>query len=154
MKTYTIRLFPTSEQICQLKELSNIQIDIWNTLLILQQNKYQKEKKIFTKYDLINLLPNLKKTEKIHWNVLNSKSIQSVVVQFYSSYISFFKLYQKDKTRKLPKIKTSGQFQTLIYNQSGWKFKSDNIIRINQINFKYKSHFKTHSRIKYKRNSS
>jgi len=35
-KSYSIRLFPTKEQINQLKELSDIRKDIWNKLLDIE----------------------------------------------------------------------------------------------------------------------
>jgi hypothetical protein len=55
MKTYTIRLIPSQEQISQLNKLSDIRMDIWNTLIDIQQKEYEEKKKIYRKFDLINL---------------------------------------------------------------------------------------------------
>lgn len=60
-KTYSIRLFPTKDQIDELNELSSIRNDIWNKLLEIEQNEYKTNKKILNKFDLNNLLPKLKK---------------------------------------------------------------------------------------------
>lgn len=46
MKTYSIRIFPTIEQIEQLLELSSIHVDIWNTLIDIQEIEYKFSKKI------------------------------------------------------------------------------------------------------------
>lgn len=138
MKTYTIRLFPSQEQILQLNKLSDIRMDVWNTLIYIQQKEYELNKKIFRKFDLINLLPNLKKTTKPEWKELNSKSIQTIATEVSQSYQSFFTLINKDKTARPPKQKELGQYHTLTFNQSGWIFRDDKII-INQIPFNYKT---------------
>ena len=92
MKTYTIRLFPSQEQISQLNKLSDIRMDVWNTLIDIQQKEYELNKRIFRKFDLINLLPNLKKTTKPEWKELNSKAIQTIATEISQSYQSFFTL--------------------------------------------------------------
>ena len=70
MKTYTIRIFPSQEQILQLNKLSDVRMDVWNTLIDIQQKEYEEKKKIYGKFDLINLLPNLKNTIKPEWKEL------------------------------------------------------------------------------------
>lgn len=138
MKTYPIRLFPSQEQILQLNKLSDIRMDVWNTLIDIQQKEYQEKKKIYKKFDLINLLPELKNTIKPEWKLLNSKAIQTIATEVSQSYLSFFTLIKKDKTARPPKQKELGQFHTLTYNQSGWIFRDDKIL-INQIPFDYKT---------------
>ena len=44
MKTYTIRLLPSQEQISQLNKLSDIRMDVWNTLIDIQQKEYEQKK--------------------------------------------------------------------------------------------------------------
>ena len=105
MKTYTIRLFPSHEQISQLNMLSDIRMDIWNTLVDIQQKEYELNKRIFGKFDLINKLPLLKNTIKPEWKNLNSKAIQTIATEVSQSYQSFFSLIKKDKTVKPPKQK-------------------------------------------------
>ncbi len=138
MKTYSIRLFPSQEQISQLNKLSDIRMDVWNTLIDIQQKEYELNKKIFRKFDLINLLPNLKKTTKPEWKELNSKAIQTIASEVSQSYQSFSTLIKKDKTSRPPKQKELGQYHTLTFNQSGWIFR-DNKIIINQTPFDYKT---------------
>ena len=50
MKTYTIRLFPSQEQVSQLNELSDIRMDVWNTLIEIQQKEYQEKKEVYRNY--------------------------------------------------------------------------------------------------------
>ncbi len=158
MKTYTIRLFPSQEQISQLNKLSDIRMDIWNTLINIQTKEYESNKKIFSKFDLINLLPKLKNTIKPEWKELNSKSIQTISTEVSQSYQSFFTLIKKDKTARPPKQKDLGIYHTLTFNQSGWIFR-DNKIIINKIPFDYKTNLTNISelnikeiRVKYKSN--
>jgi putative transposase len=158
MKTYTIRLFPSQEQISQLNKLSDIRMDVWNTLINIQTKEYELNKKIYRKFDLINLLPNLKNTIKLEWKELNAKAIQTVATEVSQSYLSFFTLIKKDKTARPPKQKELGQYHTLTFNQSGWIFRDDKLI-INQIPFDYKTNLTNISelnikeiRVKYKNN--
>jgi len=139
MKTYSIRLFPSEEQIQQLNKLSNIRMDVWNTLIDIQQKEYELNKKIYNKFDLINLLPELKNTIKPEWKELNSKAIQTIATELYGAYQSFFILIKKDKSTRPPKQKELGEYHTITFNQSGWIIK-DNIITINKLPIKYKSH--------------
>jgi IS605 OrfB family transposase len=158
MKTYTIRLFPSQEQILQLNKLSDIRMDVWNTLIGIQQKEYEEKKKIYRKFDLINLLPELKNTIKPEWKELNAKAIQTIATEISQSYLSFFTLIKKDKTTRPPKQKEIGKYHTLTFNQSGWIFKGNKIV-INQIPFDYKTNLKNISelnikeiRVKYKNN--
>jgi putative transposase len=137
MKTYQIRLFPTKDQINQLKELSDLRKDIWNTLINIQQKSYEINKIILDKFDLNNLLPELKNQNE-DWKKLNSKSIQTIATELYGSFRSFFNLIKKDKSARPPHKIENDNFHSIIWNQSGWSIK-DNIIIINKIPFIYKS---------------
>ena len=136
-KCYSIRLFPTKEQTNQLKELSGIRKDIWNKLIDIQQNEYETKKTILNKFDLNNLLPELKE-QYTDWKKLNSKAVQTVATEIYGSYRSFFNLIKKDKTARPPRKIDSNYYHTVVWNQSGWIIQS-NIIIINKIPFEYKS---------------
>jgi putative transposase len=136
-KCYSIRLFPTKEQTNQLKELSGIRKDIWNKLIDIQQNEYETKKTILNKFDLNNLLPELKE-QYTDWKKLNSKAVQTVATEIYGSYRSFFNLIKKDKTARPPRKINSNYYHTVVWNQSGWIIQS-NIIIINKIPFEYKS---------------
>ena len=137
MKTYQIRLFPSQDQILELQELSNIRKDIWNKLLDIQQNKYELDKNIFSKFDLNNMLPELK-NQYPYWKKLNSKAVQTIATELYGSYRSFFDLIKKDKTARPPRKIENTNYHTISFNQSGWIIKDD-IITINKISFEYKS---------------
>jgi putative transposase len=139
MKTYSIRLFPSEEQIQQLIKLSDIRMDVWNTLIDIQQKEYELNKKILSKFDLINLLPELKNTIKPQWKELNSKAIQTIAIEIYGSYQSFFSLIKKDPKARPPKLIENKGFHTINFNQSGWIIKK-NIITINKIPLNYKSY--------------
>lgn len=139
MKTYNIRLFPDKNQVTQLLELSAIRNDLWNTLIDIEQNEYEINKKIVHNYELDKRITELRKNTNI--SKLNSKACQRISKEIYSSYQSFFKLIQKDKTARPPrKMENTESFHTIVFNQSGWIVNSNEIITINKIKFKYKSY--------------
>ncbi len=138
-KSYSIRLFPTKEQIDELNELSSIRNDIWNKLLEIEENECKTKKSIINKFGLNNLLPELKEKYP-EWKKLNSKAIQTISTELFGSYRSFFNLIKKDKNARPPgKIENNEHFHTIVWNQFGWIFKEDNILTINKIDFRYKS---------------
>ena len=143
MKTYTIRLFPTKRQEEMLKRLSFVRCDIYNSLVDIQQKEYEQHKKILNRFNLINLLPTLKKQEEYkHWNELNSKAIQTVATELFQNYQSFFVLIKKDKNARPPKHINTNIFHSISFNQSGWVFDSNsNVVSLNKIPLRYKSRF-------------
>jgi len=138
MKTYTLRLLPTTEQIEQLNKLSSIRNQLWNDLILIEKNEYESNKKIVHNYELDKRITELRSATEL--SLLNSKACQRVSKEIYSSYQSFFKLVKKDKTARPPKlIENVDDFHTIVYNQSGWVVK-DNLITINKIPLLFKLH--------------
>ena len=136
-RTYSVRLFPTRLQIGKLEELSKTRNLLWNEIMTIEEKAFE-EKHLIGEFDLNNMLPSLKE-EHPEYKVLNSKACQRICKEVYSSYRSFFRLVKKDKTAKPPrKVENVGQFHTIAFNQSGWKFIDGNIVRLNGITLQYK----------------
>jgi putative transposase len=136
MKTYQVRIFPTLSQIEELNKLSSVRNDIWNTFADMNEVKLISENKIFTNFDMHKKITELKPAKD--WSILNSKAAQRVATELFKSYQSYFILRKKDKTAKPPAKIVSTYFHTLVFNQSGWKFKS-NILTVNKIDLSYKT---------------
>ena len=136
-RTYSVRLFPTKEQVGKLKELSKVRNLLWNEIIAIEEKAFE-EKHLIGEFDLNNMLPALKE-EHPEYKVLNSKACQRICKEVYSSYRSFFRLVKKDKTAKPPRrVENVEQFHTIAFNQSGWKFIDGNIVRLNSISLQYK----------------
>ena len=138
MKTYSIRLFPTKEQVNQFNELSKLRIDIYNFYLKRNIKIYSTSKKTPTAYDNHKHVTG-EKNNHPEWRKLNAKCIQSTLMKLYDNYKSFFALIKKDKSAKPPAFIKNDSFKTLVFNQSGWSVKSKNLIEVNRISVKYKS---------------
>lgn len=140
IKTYQIRLNPTTEQIVQLNELSVIKNLLYNKIIQEQIKEHETNNRIHSEFDLNKLITVWRNEPESEFKKLNSKACQTVAKQVFSSYRSFFNLIKKDKSARPPKlIENVNEFNTLIYNQSGWAFKSklDKTISINGILIKY-----------------
>ena len=136
-RTYSVRLFPTRLQIGKLEELSKTRNLLWNEIMTIEEKAFE-EKHLIGEFDLNNMLPALKE-EHPEYKTLNSKACQRICKEVYSSYRSFFRLVKKDKTAKPPrKVENVEQFHTIAFNQSGWKFIDNNIVRLNGISLQYK----------------
>jgi len=137
MKTFNLRLNPTKEQIEMIIELSSVRKEIWNKLLELEQESYEKNKIFIDQYKLNNILTILRKSNE-KWLKLNSKACQTIATELFGSYRSFFNLIKKDKNARPPRKIDDNDFHTISFNQSGWIIKN-NILIINKIPFNYKS---------------
>ena len=136
-RTYSVRLFPTKEQVGKLEVLSKVRNLLWNEIIAIEEKVFE-EKHLIGEFDLNNMLPALKE-EHPECKALNSKACQRICKEVYSSYRSFFRLVKKDKAAKPPrKVENVEQFHTIAFNQSGWKFIDGNIVRLNGISLQYK----------------
>lgn len=136
-RTYSVRLFPTKEQLGKLEELSKVRNLLWNEIITIEEKAFE-EKHLIGEFDLNNMLPSLKE-EHPEYKVLNSKACQRICKEVYSSYRSFFRLVKKDKTAKPPRrVENVEQFHTIAFNQSGWKFIDGNTVRLNGVSLQYK----------------
>ena len=136
-RTYTVRLFPTKEQVGKLEELSKTRNLLWNTIMSIEQKAFE-EKHLLREFDLNNLLPSLKEKHP-EYKTLNSKACQRLCKEIYASYRGFFHLVKKDKTAKPPRmVENVEQFHTIVFNQSGWKFIDNETVRLNGITLKCK----------------
>lgn len=137
-RTYTIRLFPDKRQIQQLQELSLARNTLYNILIDIENESYENTNKIKTEFDLDKKITVIRKTHPLI-SKLNSKACQRVAKEVYGSYKSFFNLIKKDNTACPPhKIENIEQFHSIVYNQTGWKFIDNNILKLNGVELKYK----------------
>ena len=60
-RAYRFRLYPTPEQSASLIQHGGNTRFLWNTLLKLNQEKYESEKKFIFAHDMVTSLPTLKK---------------------------------------------------------------------------------------------
>ena len=137
-RTYTIRLFPTKEQVKRLQALSLARNTLYNVLIDIEVQTYNETKNIKTEFDLDKNITVLRKEFPVIAQ-LNSKASQRVAKEIYSSYKSFFNLIKKDKTARPPrKVEDINRFHTIVYNQTGWKFLSDTKVKLNGITLEYR----------------
>ena len=139
MKSYSIRIFPNKKQTSELLQLSKVRLSVYNYYLQKNIDYYKSDKKIYTAFDTHKMFTQDKKNN-LDWQILNTKCAQTTLTKLYDNYRSFFTLIKKDKSARIPKIiENMDTFRTLIFNQSGWSIKKDNVIVINKIPVKYKS---------------
>lgn len=137
-RTYTIRLFPSKEQVKQLQGISLARNTLYNALIDIEIQTYNETKNIKTEFDLDKDITVLRKESPVIAQ-LNSKASQRVAKEIYSSYKSFFNLVKKDKTARPPhKVEDINRFHTIVYNQTGWKFLSDTKVKLNGITLEYR----------------
>ena len=105
-KGITIRIYPTKSQEELLRKHIGCCRFIWNHLLGIQQENYKNGGKYISKFDMIKMLPSIKK--EFEWlNEVSMTSLQRVCDDLNNSYSRFFKKisnFPKFKTKKKSKL--------------------------------------------------
>lgn len=108
MKAYKFRLYPNNTQKIALANHFGCNRYIYNWALNNSNQKYQKDKTTFKKYDLIKGITQLKKQENTKWlNEVNSQTLQQAIINLDKAFTSFFK-----KKAKFPKFKNKTNNQS------------------------------------------
>lgn len=121
--TQKIRIFPDSGQEEILWNLSEKCRLIYNFALSERIDSWKNKGEYVSYFKQQNDLPNIKeKYPEYKW--VYSKVLQYILRTLDADYRSFFSLLKKgDKKARSPKFKGKKYFTTMIYNQSGFKFK-------------------------------
>lgn len=105
-KGLTIRIYPTKSQEELLRKHIGCCRFIWNHLLGIQQENYKNGGKYISKFNMIKLIPSIKK--EFEWlNEVSMSSLQRVCDDLNNSYSRFFKKisnFPKFKTKKKSKL--------------------------------------------------
>ena len=136
-----IRIFPTKEQEEILWILSDKCRLIYNFALSERINEWKNKGEYDSYFKQQNDLPKLKvKYPEYKW--VYSKVLQYILRTLDADYRSFFALLKKgDKDANPPKFKGKKYFTTMVYNQSGFKFKDGYIFlshKYNKTKLKFK----------------
>ncbi len=126
-KVISIRLFPTEAQEFSLIKMNSIRNIIWNELLHIRNDHYEKTKKSLSSYDLNNYIPELVRNNTA-LEFLNSKAAQAVSRQIVGSFSSYFQLKKNgDKKARPPNFIEENKITSITFNQSGWTLKKHKI---------------------------
>lgn len=105
-KGYTIRIYPTKNQEELLKKHIGCCRFIWNHMIEVQKENYKNDGKYISKFNMIKLIPSIKK--EFEWlNEVSMSSLQRVCDDLNNSYQRFFKKisnYPKFKSKKSSKL--------------------------------------------------
>ena len=105
-KGYTIRIYPTKDQDALLKKHIGCCRFIWNHMIEVQKENYKNDGKYISKFNMIKLIPSIKK--EFEWlNEVSMSSLQRVCDDLNNSYQRFFNKisnYPKFKSKKSSKL--------------------------------------------------
>ena len=105
-KGYTIRIYPTKDQEELLRKHIGCCRFIWNHMIEVQKENYKNDGKYISKFNMIKLIPSIKK--EFEWlNEVSMSSLQRVCDDLNNSYQRFFNKisnYPKFKSKKRSKL--------------------------------------------------
>lgn len=107
IKGYRIRIYPNKEQKILIEKHIGCCRFLWNYMLSLQNENYEKGNKYISRYDMIRSLTPLKKQEEYSWlNEVSNTSLQNICTDLDKDFKGFFKKlngYPKFKSKKKSK---------------------------------------------------
>ena len=107
IKGYRIRIYPNKEQKILIEKHIGCCRFLWNYMLSLQNENYEKGNKYISRYDMIRSLTLLKKQEEYLWlNEVSNTSLQNICIDLDKDFKGFFKklnCYPKFKSKKKSK---------------------------------------------------
>ena len=105
MKAYKFRIYPSEIQKELIEKSFGCTRFIYNNMLALQIKTYEEESKSYSKYDLVKMIPSLKKEYK--WlKEVDSTCLQATVDDLDSAYQNFFREIKKGNNQGFPKFKS------------------------------------------------
>ena len=105
MKAYKFRIYPSEIQKELIEKSFGCTRFIYNNMLALQIKTYEEESKSYSKYDLVKMIPSLKK--EYEWlKEVDSTCLQATVDDLDSAYQNFFREIKKGNNQGFPKFKS------------------------------------------------
>ena len=105
MKAYKFRIYPNESQKELIEKSFGCTRFVYNYMLALQIKTYEKQGKIHSKYDLVKMIPLLKK--EYEWlKEVDSTCLQASIDDLDSAYQNFFREIKKGNNQGFPRFKT------------------------------------------------
>ncbi|MEO1670223.1 MAG: transposase, partial [Cyanobacteria bacterium J06631_2] len=152
MKTYKLKLYRHKRN-KYLHYSINASASIYNHCIALHKRYYKMFSKHLNQYRLMKHIAKLRKRIE-YWQQVGSQAMQDIIQRIEKAYKLFFK--QHSKGTRPPNFKKRRKYKSFTLKQAGYKFISDNKIRIGKQLFKFSLSRKIEGKIKtltVKRNS-
>ena len=122
IKSYKIRLYPTTEQEQKMWQHIGACRYVWNYMLDLQEQRYVNGEKHLSRFDMIKWLTPLKQeAERIWLKDVANASLQVVCTDLAKAYDTFFKKrggFPKFKSRKKSKANFPTRYEHLWFSET------------------------------------
>ena len=105
IKAYKFRIYPNETQKELIEKTFGCTRFVYNHMLALQIKMYKEQGKSYSKYDLVKMIPSLKKEHE--WlKEVDSTCLQASIDDLDSAYQNFFREIKKGNNLGFPKFKT------------------------------------------------
>ena len=105
MKAYKFRIYPSKIQKELIEKSFGCIRFVYNNMLALQIKTYEEQGKSHSKYDLVKMIPGLKK--EYEWlKEVDSTCLQATIEDLDSAYQNFFREIKKGNSQGFPKFKS------------------------------------------------
>jgi len=144
MKTYKFKLYQHKRN-KYLHHSINASATIYNHCIALHKRYYRMFGKHLNQYRLMKHIAKLRKRIK-YWQKVGSQAVQDIIQRIEKAYKLFFKQHQKG-TRP-PNFKKRRKYKSFTLKQAGYKFISENRIKIGNQVFKFSLSRKIEGKVK------
>ncbi|MBU1037399.1 transposase [Patescibacteria group bacterium] len=131
MKAYRYRIYPSNKQKVRLLNQFKICKEIYN--MLLNENK---EFMTISKFDLISIMVDIKKTCPSYYYQVHSQVLQEVGYRLHYAFESFFRKLKEKKAGKKIKVgfpRFKSKIRSITYPQFGFKFLNERKLKVSKI---------------------
>ncbi len=114
------RLFPSKEQTHKLEDTLEACRLVYNSLVNDRVFQYETEKVSVSRYEQQKMFPKWSK-DFPEVKAVHSQVLQNVAVRVDLAFRAFFQRVKEGKTPGFPRLKGTGQYDSITYPQSGFK---------------------------------
>ena len=127
LKAYQYRLYPKKSQRTALNQTLEQCRMVYNRVLVIRKDAWEKERKRIGYYETKKLLPLWKKEYPSMKNI-HSQVLQDVVTRVDLAYKAFFRRVKAGEEPGHPRFKQFGRYDSITYTQSGFELKGQKLI--------------------------
>jgi putative transposase len=109
--------------------------DLYNGVKQQDEDSYRKTEKSPSKYDVICMLPEVKKVSP-EYKEVNAQVLQDVVERYFRNKQGFFVRLKKKLVAGMPRYKSCKRYDSLTYKQNGYKLVGNTLTLANIGTFK------------------
>lgn len=134
IRTYKLRLYPTSAQVTSLEKFLDQCRWVYNKTLEYRRDSWKNNKKSISLYDSIKMIKKWKKNNSDLAKFSHSQCLQNASSRVNLAFQAFFRRVKSGEAPGYPRFRGRDRYDSFTFPQSGFKLDRDNdLLRVSKV---------------------